>query len=257
VYRNLLRVERERLRASENASIQSFERSFLLNDGEVGLARANTGRDTVHVLRPYMPDTVARPRCPPETPVFVFLGRLNVPHNDSAITSFVRDWAAAVEAELPTAVIRIIGRGASASLQRLATINPRLIELTGYVDDLDALFATTTAMLAPLRVGTGVKVKVLEALARGLPVVGTELAFSGIPARRDGSSGCLIDDDFSNWPKLLRRVSDHAENEQLSSAARAFYVATYGRDVVAQEYETFFSLPPAVTEGEVVRVTAE
>jgi glycosyltransferase involved in cell wall biosynthesis len=110
---------------------------------------------------------------------------------------------------------------------------------------LDALFATTTAMLAPFRYGTGVKVKVIEALARGRPVVGTERAFSGLPIELDGSSGCLVENDLRRWPELLRRTSDDA---RLSRGAREFYLRTYDREVIAQQYDRLFDLPTAPLE---------
>ena len=166
VYRKLLGVERQRIRRSEDASIQSFDASLLLNEGEALLAHARAASSSVFALRPYLPEIRTHMRSPSETPQFVFLGRLNVPHNDSAITSFLDEVGADLESELPKAVVRIVGRGARAPLQRVAAMHPQLVRLEDYVDDLDALFARTTAMLAPLRYGTGVKVKVLEALAR-------------------------------------------------------------------------------------------
>jgi glycosyltransferase involved in cell wall biosynthesis len=240
VYRKLLRVEEQRLRRSEDASIQSFAASLLLNEDEAALARVRAGSTSVLGIRPYLPEVGTHMRSPSETPQFVFLGRLNVPHNDSAITSFLDQVGTALRAELPAAVVRIVGRGATASLRRVVAMHPRLARLEGHVDDLDALFATTTAMLAPLRYGTGVKVKVLEALARGLPVVGTERAFSGIPIELDGSTGCLVENDLRLWPQLLERVSDRVANGRLSRAAREFYLRTYDRKVVAQQYDQVF-----------------
>jgi glycosyltransferase involved in cell wall biosynthesis len=245
IYRKLLGVERQRIRRSEDASIQSFDASLLLNESEVSLARARIASSSVFALRPYLPEIRTPVRSPSETPQFVFLGRLNVPHNDSAITSFLDGAGAALESELPKAVVRIVGRGARAPLERIAARYPQLVRLEDYVDDLDALFATTTAMLAPLRYGTGVKVKVLEALMRGLPVVGTERAFSGIPIELDGSSGCLVENDLRRWPELLRRTSDDVENARLSQAAREFYLRTYDREIVAQQYDRLFDLSTA------------
>jgi glycosyltransferase involved in cell wall biosynthesis len=252
VYRKLLRFEQQRIRRSEDASMRSFDASLLLNDAEAELARARSGSDSVVALRPYLPEVRRHTRSPSETPEFVFLGRLNIPHNDRAITFFLDEVGDALESELPQAVVRVIGRGARAPLHRVAAMRPQLVRLEGYVADLDALFATTTAMLAPLRYGTGVKVKVLEALARGLPVVGTARAFSGIPIGCDGSSGCVVEDDLSRWPQLLRRVSDKRENERLSRAAREFYLRTYDRALVAQQYDRLFDMSPGplvLTDG--------
>jgi glycosyltransferase involved in cell wall biosynthesis len=246
LYRKLLGVDRQRIRRSEDASIQSFDASLLLKEGEASLARARAARSSVFALRPYPPKIRTHMRSPSETPQFVFLGRLNVPQNDSAIT-FLDEVGADLESELPQAVVRIVGRGARASLQRVAAMHPQLVRLEDYVDDLDALFATTTVMLAPLRYGTGVKVKELEALARGLPVVGTERAFSGIPIELDGSSGCLVENNLRRWPELLRRTIDDVENARLSRAARDFYLRTYDREVIAQ-YDRLFDLSCAPLE---------
>lgn len=75
--------------------------------------------------------------------------------------------------------IRIIGRGARDSLKSLVKNRP-WVQFTGYVKDLPRELASATIYVAPMSMGGGVKNKVLEALACGLPVVGTPEAFSGL-----------------------------------------------------------------------------
>ena len=50
------------------------------------------------------------------------------------------------------------------------------------------------------------------------------------------------------WPELLRRTSDNVENARLSRAAREFYLRTYDREVIAQQYDRLFDLSIAPLE---------
>jgi glycosyltransferase involved in cell wall biosynthesis len=240
VYRPLLRLERRRIERREVDVARAFTTSLLLNDREVQQLRARALTESVRLMLPYLPEVSATPRALLPKPQFVFLGRLNVPHNDGAITSFLREAAPAIARELPDAAVRIIGRGATRSLQRVAADHPELISIEGYVPDLEEAFASSTAMLAPLRYGTGVKVKVLESIARALPVLGTARAFSGIPVATDGSSGCIVEDDFAKWPRIMHALTEPQYNARLSRAARDFYSTTYRRDVVAGHYAAVF-----------------
>jgi glycosyltransferase involved in cell wall biosynthesis len=54
------------------------------------------------------------------------------------------------------------------------------VKVVGYVDDLDELLATSSVLLAPVSIGGGVRVKVLDAARHGLPVVGTPQAIGSI-----------------------------------------------------------------------------
>ena len=72
--------------------------------------------------------------------------------------------------------------------------------------DLDAVFNRATVALAPMRMGSGIKLKMLDAFARGVPVLATSVAVDGIPVAPDGSDGCLIYDDLSPLAGADRRA---------------------------------------------------
>lgn len=78
----------------------------------------------------------------------------------------------------------IIGRGLPERIKELITKDNRVV-YKGFVDNPYEQIANCKAMLSPLFSGAGVKFKVLESLACGTPVIGTEIAFEGIPTEYD------------------------------------------------------------------------
>ncbi len=245
VYRSMLRMERDRMRRREMEVISHFDVSLLVNPREVEVLRQRTNSAAVRLMNGLLPASPPPVRAPVTPPEFVFLGRLNVPHNDSAISSFLTSSMTEVERRLPGVVVRLIGRGATDSLRGLVAGHPDTVRIEGFVTDLAPLFARVTASLAPLCFGTGIKIKILEALAAGVPVIGTRIALDGIPASDDGQDGCLVEDDLSKWPRLLAETTDANRNGELSRAALAFFQRTYGRDIVTAQYDEIFGLTGA------------
>jgi glycosyltransferase involved in cell wall biosynthesis len=117
---------------------------------------------------------------PPPEPVFTMVGLLTYPPNIDAAQFFARRVFPLVRASLPSARFRLVGRS-DGSIVSLAD-HPG-VELLGEVDELDDVFATTTAVVVPLRAGGGTRLKVLEAFARKIPVVSTSLGCEGLDAR--------------------------------------------------------------------------
>lgn len=64
------------------------------------------------------------------------------------------------------------------------------VKLLGFVDDLDACIAASAGLIVPLRVGSGTRIKIIEAWAKGLPVVATALGAEGLEAR-DGENALV------------------------------------------------------------------
>jgi glycosyltransferase involved in cell wall biosynthesis len=99
------------------------------------------------------------------------------------------------------------------------------VEVLGYVESLEKFYASTRVVIAPYRLGGGVRLKVLEALTYGKPVVGTALAFRGI----SGAGGFPSADDA---PQLIAGVievlEDFARADHLAKLAQASVMDGHG-----------------------------
>lgn len=90
--------------------------------------------------------------------------------------------------------IAIGGRGIRPKLRK--RLEKAGVSVFGYVEDLAEFYANTACVLAPYTVGGGVRLKVLEALSWGVPVIGTALALRGI--RGEAGSGVLFGEDVDD-----------------------------------------------------------
>ncbi|MFD7012385.1 glycosyltransferase [Rhodococcus jostii] len=112
----------------------------------------------------------------------VFIGTRAWPPNQEAFELALRWWPA-ISARIPDAELCIIGAPASRTRTRTRTRTrayPAGVTDMGFVADLDTFLGTCRALIAPVATGGGVRVKILDAARRGLPVVGTTTAVGSL-----------------------------------------------------------------------------
>jgi polysaccharide biosynthesis protein PslH len=112
-------------------------------------------------------------------PTVLFLANHNYAPNADALDLLLSTIWPAVHARLPRARLVIAGSGLPDQQRHTAHSVPG-VEVVGFVADLSGVFDRADVLVCPLRVGGGVKVKVLEALRRGCPVVTTTIGAQGV-----------------------------------------------------------------------------
>ena len=110
-------------------------------------------------------------------PTLMLHGSLAYSPNADAATVLVRDVAPRVRAEVPDAVVRLVGR-ADGRVDRLDT-EPGVV-VTGQVPNITDELSIADVVAVPLRQGAGTRIKVLEAMAHRVPVVATSIAVEGL-----------------------------------------------------------------------------
>ncbi len=130
-----------------------------------------------------------------------FIGAFAHPPNSDAVLWFCRDIFPIVISELPGLCISIIGGDPPAEIRSLASKHVRIL---GHVPDLNPYLEGYRLSVAPMRYGAGVKGKINQSLAYGVPVVGTSVAVEGMHLEHDQS--VLIADTAEDFAKAVVRL---------------------------------------------------
>jgi len=173
---------------------------------------------------------------PPDGRTVVFFGLLSYAPNVDGVIHFIQKIWPRIAAAHPEAHFKIIGDRPPRSLQRLA--GPR-VELTGFVPDLRPHLGAAAAVVVPLRLGGGTRLKVVEAMAMGKAIVSTTLGSEGIEAMpgRD----LLIEDQPEAFADAVNRLlGDPGLAARIGQSARTLAVERYSWSGAAQALERFY-----------------
>lgn len=136
----------------------------------------------------------------------------------------------------PTYKIKIVGR-VNEHLDAYKT-RYRNVEFASYVDDIDEVYARSKISICPLQGGTGLKIKVVESLSYGVPVVATRFGIVGMDSRHNG---CLVEDD----PKAFAAAVDALmQNEKVYrrcvNEAKTYFQESFSKQSVYRKLDTIF-----------------
>ena len=165
----------------------------------------------------------------------MFIGGFNHPPNVDAVEFFLDEVWPMLADQLPDLVVHIVGSKTPERISRRASAR---IVVHGYVPDLTQLYQKVRLSIAPLRYGAGVKGKVNQSMAHGVPVVATSIATEGM-FLNDGVD-VLVADDAARFaqsviraytdPVLWRKLSDGGKRNieqhfSFATAERQFFAA--------------------------------
>ena len=154
----------------------------------------------------------------PRTPfTMLFLGSFRHLPNQVALDWFTRCVLPLVLEKIPQA--RLIVAGSDPPPRHAFPDPANAIDLLGFVDDIQPLFSSCAVFICPIRSGSGVRVKLLEAFASGIPVVSTTLGAEGL-ARVDGEFCALADDTAGFAAKVVQLLEDEQAARAMAGRAR-------------------------------------
>lgn len=155
----------------------------------------------------------------------LFCGGLDWYPNGEAMAYFFEQIWPSLVSRVPDVRVIVVGRKPPKWLTELGASDNR-IRVTGFVDDVRPYFREATAYICPIRVGGGTRLKILDALAMGMPLIGTTFACSGI-AVQDEKDVLLADTPEVFVNQVLRVFAEPDLRNALSA---------HGRELVCQRY---------------------
>lgn len=155
----------------------------------------------------------------------MYVGFLGWEPNVQGLLWFIEEVWPRLHAKHPDLVFDIVGKNPDKRLQAAVEPHPG-IRLTGYVADLQTIYRDSRVSVAPLLFGSGMKVKVLDAMARGVPTVTTSVGAEGIAV--ENGRHLLVEDDPA---RMAERIDDLLGDPGLWQRMQ-----TASRDLIREQY---------------------
>jgi glycosyltransferase involved in cell wall biosynthesis len=227
-----------KLRHEEIAAWRRFDGCTVTSRRDEELVRQDVPNVPTAVIPNGVDVDVFRPR--PEGEVdpltVLFFGAINYFPNTDGVTYFLERILPLLRARYPKVRIRIVGPGTPDSIRAQQSSN---VEVAGFVDDLPSEIARAAVVIAPLRIGGGTRLKILEAMAMGRPIVSTSLGAEGLDVTHD--KDILLSDTPEDFARDVGRIlDDRGLGTRLGQAARRLAEERYGWKAAARKLESFY-----------------
>ncbi len=169
-----------------------------------------------------------------EPHLLMFSGSMNYPPNQDAVLFFCRDIFPRIKRRIPEAKFYVVGKRPPNSFVSLENSND--VVITGYVDDVKPYLRKTSVFVVPLRAGGGTRLKILEAMAMGKPVVSTGIGAEGLKVNPGGN--ILIADEPEDFAsKVARLLKDSSLREKIGGNGRKLVEQRYNSKIAARTLE--------------------
>ena len=227
-----------KLRGEELAVFRAADGIFTCSQADQARVLAEVGGARTVVI-PNAADVDFYQRRPidplPDGNTLVFFGLLSTWPNIDGILFFLREIWPRIVARRPQTRLKIIGKDPPAEVRGAAGAG---VEVTGFVSDLRPHLSSAAALVVPLRIGGGTRLKIVEGMAMSRPIVSTTLGAEGIEAVPERDI-LIADDPAAFAASVLRLLEDEGLAQRIGRSARQLAVEKYAWSTAAVTLERF------------------
>lgn len=236
--RALLAMEQKRVRRFIAREYPVFDRVAVVSEGDRDALRAVAPSLAPAVIPNGVDAEAFSPGDPGERErgAVVFSGVMDYPPNEAAAALLAREVMPAVRERVADAHLWLVGRNPSPTVTSFASDS---VTVTGEVPAMQPWLRSASVYACPMVSGTGIKNKLLEALASAAPVVCTPLACRGLKAEA-GRDLVVAGGPRDLAEEIARLLTDPAAAERLGDAGRSYVLEHHSWDATARGFEALY-----------------
>lgn len=235
VYARLLAA---RLRRYESAACAAMDRCLAITAADAARLRDLSPRARVVVIPAGVDVEAFRPSVQAEQPAtIVFLGSMDWPPNADAVIWFHQEVLPAIQRAVPAVQFYVVGKDPPLAIRRLA--EDGAVHVTGFVGDVRDYLARAAVFVVPLRVGGGMRLKLLQALAMAKPAVSTTIGAEGI-AVAHGQHILLADSTAAFAQCVIDLLGDRSLRARLGENGRRLVEERYSWEAATDLLEATY-----------------
>ena len=230
-----------KLRAFEQGICPEFDRCVVVSEYDKNYLKGLCGNDNFVVIPNGVDTGYFRPE-PAEVwkDRLVWVGGMTGPYNSDAVDFFIQKIWSLVKDKVPGVTVDFAGGGPTQTLRNRAS-EDNSVRVLDFVPDIRPIVQRASVFIAPIRIGSGTKIKVLNAMAQGKPVVATTTAAEGIDVT-PGENILISDDPKEFAEKIVYLLSHERLAREMGTRARELMEKKYSWDVISQDIDRTYDI---------------
>ena len=203
-----------------------FDAVTCTSDIDAAVFQQHCTENAIEIIPNGVDITHYRPDFTTEAPAhLIYIGSMDWYPNEDAVAFFADEVLPRIQEKVPDVTFSIVGGNPSARVQKLAERDGIIV--TGRVPEIKPYFAKATVFVVPLRIGSGTRLKILEALAMGKAIVSTTVGAEGLDLK-DGAEIFIADEPTAFADAVTRLLTDAQLRRRIGEN---------GRSRVEQDYD--------------------
>ncbi|MGH9890885.1 MAG: glycosyltransferase family 4 protein [bacterium] len=236
VWKYAFKREYERMRTAELGYLRRATHVLTVSDTDTTSLRRDLGAAKITTIPTGVDVDYFRPVGGEEADSLVFTGSMDWMPNEDGILHFVEHVLPLIRKKRPNVKLCVAGRNPGNKIKALSD-RDACIEVTGRVGDIRKYIAKGSVFVVPLRVGSGTRLKIFEAMAMGKAVVSTTIGAEGLPVT-SGAHIILADEPNEFAASVCRLLASREERARIGNTARRLMEEKYSWEEVAKSVES-------------------